>query len=113
MQQKARALQVLEEADTKARSIRRAFDQARYVGHDETFFGIDTNDAEVRVQRGKRVVGDLRAGGGDGADQRALAGVGQAKQADVGQHAQFEADFELFTLFAIGFLARGAIGRAT
>ena len=111
VEQDTGALQVLEEADAEAGTVGGSFDQARDVGDDEALFGANAHDAEVGVQRGEGVVGDLRAGCGDGADQRALAGVGQAEQAHIGQDAQFEAEFMLFALFALGALARCAIGR--
>ena len=52
--------------------------------------GADAHDAEVRVQRREGIVGDLGTCIGDGRDQRRLAGIGHAQQADVGQHLQFE-----------------------
>ena len=48
--------------------------------------GVDAHDAEVRVQRRERIVGDLRPRVRDRRDQRRLAGVRHAEQADVGQH---------------------------
>ena len=51
---------------------------------------------EVRHQRGERVVGDLRPRGRDARDQRRLAGVREADQADVGQQLQVEAEVLLF-----------------
>jgi hypothetical protein len=81
------------------------------VSHHEALLGANADHAEVRVQRRERVVGDFRAGRRDGADQRALAGVGQAEQADIGKDAQFEVDLEFFTLVALGALTRGAVGR--
>ena len=51
---------------------------------------LEADDAEVRRQRGERVVGDLRPRRGDARDQRRLAGVGEADQADVGEQLQLE-----------------------
>ena len=46
------------------------------------------DDAEAGMQRGERIVGDLRLGGGDGGEEGRLAGVGQADEADVGDQLQ-------------------------
>ena len=63
------------------------------------------------MQGGERVVGHLGASGRNRPDQRALASIGQAQQADIGDHAQFQSDVEFLTLFTLGALARGAVGR--
>ena len=44
----------------------------------------------LRLERGERVVGDLRLGRADHADQRALADVGEADEGDVGHQLQLE-----------------------
>ena len=110
VQQDARALQVLEEADAEPGAVGGAFDQAGNVGDDEALGVADAHDAEVRVHRGERIVGDLRACGRNGADEGALAGVWQAEQADVGEHAQLKAKIAFFARFALRALARCAIG---
>ena len=46
--------------------------------------------AELRHQRGERVVGDLRPGRGQRRDQRRLAGRREADQPDVGHRAQLQ-----------------------
>ena len=46
----------------------------------------DAHHAQVGVQRGERIVGDLRPRVRHRRDERGLAGVGHAQQADVGQH---------------------------
>ena len=51
---------------------------------------LEPHDAEIRRQRRERVVGDLRPRRGDARDQRRLAGVGEADQADVGEQLQLE-----------------------
>ena len=48
--------------------------------------------AQVRLQRGERVVGDLRPGRGQHGHQRGLAGAGEADQADVGDRLQLQHD---------------------
>ena len=70
--------------------------------------GVDGHDAEVRDERRERVVGDLRARARDRADERALADVGEAEQADVGHHLELEPQ----VLLLPGFAGLGAARRA-
>jgi hypothetical protein len=62
----------------------------------------------VWLQGGERVVGDLGTCCRDGAQEGALAGVGQAEQTDVGQQAQFQAQFALLAFLS----TRALTGRA-
>ncbi len=84
MQQQSGALQMTQELHAQAGAFRRAFDQAGNVGNHKTFFVGDAHHAEVRVQRGKRIVGNLRPRVRDRRDEGRFAGVGHTKQADVG-----------------------------
>ena len=68
-------------------------------------------DAQVRDQRRERVVGDLGARRGDAGDQRRLADVGEAEQADVGEQLELEADGALLAGRARLGLARRPVGR--
>ncbi len=88
----------------------RAFDQARDVGHHERAVEIDLHDAEVGDLRGERIVGDLRPGPRHAAQERALAGVGHAHEAHVGDHLEFEPQAPALALFAGREVARGLIG---
>ena len=90
MQQQARALQVAQELVAEARAFGGAFDQSRNVGDDEAASFVGAHDAELRRERRERIVGDLGPRRRDRADQRRLAGVGQAEQADVGEHLELE-----------------------
>ena len=64
-----------------------ALDQPRDVGqHQLALVGLDR--AEHRLERGERVVGDLRRARGEPRQQRALARVGQAHQAGVGEQLE-------------------------
>jgi hypothetical protein len=94
VQQQVGALQVAQEEVAEARAFRGPFDETRDVGHDEALLCRDADHAQVRVQRGERVVGDLRPRIRDGRDERGLAGVGHAQQADVGEHAHLELQLE-------------------
>ena len=51
----------------------------------------EVHDAQVRLERRERVIGDLRLGGRQRREQRGLAGVRQADQADVGDEPELEA----------------------
>lgn len=64
------------------------FDQAGDVGQDDGAVFAQGGHAEVGPQRGKGVIGDLGAGGSQRGQQRALAGVGQTDDADVGDQLQ-------------------------
>ena len=57
----------------------RAFDQSRNVGEHE-FAAVDIDHAELRMQRGERIIGDLRLGGADGGEEGRFAGVRQTRQ---------------------------------
>ncbi len=89
-----------------------AFDQAGDVGHDHSPVGVQFHDAKLRVERGERIIGHLGPGGGDGSQQRALAGVGHADEADVGDELQFQAQSPLLALGSRLGVARGLIGGA-
>src|SRR3546814_1974994 len=94
----------------QAGAVRRALDQAGDVGDHEAAARLDADHAQVRIQRGERVVGDFRRRRGHGADESALAGVGEAKQADVGQQLELQPKQALLTLLARRALSRGAVG---
>ena len=78
----------------------RAFDQARQIGEHEAAAVLVLDDPEVGLKRRERVVGDLRPRPGEAGDQRALAGVGKADQADVGQQPELQAHPLLLALGA-------------
>ena len=68
----------------------RALDEPGNVGDGERVARARRRDAEVRVQRGERVRGDLGLGARDRAEQRRLARVRKADEADVGDELQRE-----------------------
>ena len=70
----------------------------------------DLDDAEVGLEGGEGVVGDLGAGGGEARDQRGLADVGVADEADVGEEAELEAIVVGFAGAAEFMFARGLVG---
>ena len=66
------------------------FDDAGDVGDDELGRFIQPHDAEMRLQRGERIVGDLRLGRRDHTDERRLSGIRKSDESDVGHQLQFE-----------------------
>ena len=114
VEQEAGALDVAQELGAEAGAEVRAFDEAGHVGDDEGLLvGLlaDGDHAEVGLEGGEGVVGDFGLGGGDAGDERGLAGVGVADQADVGQQLEFEAVVALFAGAAQLVLAREPGGR--
>ena len=88
----------------------RAFDQAGNVGQHE-FAAVDPHHAELRMQRGERIVGDLRLGGADRGEEGRLAGIRQADEAGVGDQLQPQPDPALLARLAGIGVARRAVGR--
>ena len=104
--EQARALDVAQEAVAEPDAVARALDQAGDVRHHEAAL-VEGDHAEVREERGERVVGDARARGGDAAQQRGLAGVGQTDQPDVREQLEREAHAPR----PAGLARRGVVGR--
>ena len=69
MHDQSRTLNVAQELVTQATALARALDQTGNVGNDVRIFA-GTHHAEIRHERGKRVVGDLGAGGTHARDER-------------------------------------------
>ena len=67
--------------------------------------------AEVGGERGEGVVGDLGPGPADDADERRLAGVGVADDADVGQQLELELEVLLLARGPVLRVARRLVGR--
>ena len=105
-----RPLEVPQELVPEAVAAVRAFDQPGHVGDDEAAVVAQADDAQVRRQRRERVVGDLRPRRRDARDERGLARVGEADQADVGEQLQLEAEILHLARLARLHLARRAIG---
>ncbi len=89
---------VPKEGQPQAPALRGALDQAGDVRHHEPF--VVAGHAQVRGQRGERVIGDLRPGRGQLRQQGGLARVGQPHQADVGHQAELELEVKLLPRFA-------------
>ena len=98
------ALDVAEELVAQALAFRGALDEAGDVGHDELGAvapGTQPDHSEMRLQRGERVVRDLRLGGRHGRDQRRLPRVGEPDQRHVGHQLELHVQPELLALLAL------------
>ena len=86
-----RALDVAQEQRAEAGAVGRAPDQPPDVGdHEAAGCPATLTTPRFRIQRGERIVRDLRRRRRHRADQRGLAGVGKPEQADVGEQLQFQ-----------------------
>ena len=92
------AFDVAEEFEAEALALARALDESWHVG-DRVADVAGLDDAEVRVQRRERIVGDLRSSGRDRGDEAGLARRRVADQGHVGDGLQLEED--------VAFPARG------
>ena len=110
MQQDTGPGEVLQKPYAEPGALGRALDETRDVRHHETAVRADAHHPETRVQRGKRVIADLRSRGGHRADERALPGVRQPKESHVRDQPQFKAQQPLLARQAGGRLARCAVG---
>ena len=101
---------MLQKADAQSGPLRRALDQTGNIGDDKAVVLVNPYHAQIRVHGGEGVIGDFRSCRRNGTDKGTLARVGQTEQADIGENAQFEAQFALLARFARRRLARGAVG---
>ena len=92
----------------EAPALAGALDQPGDVGDDELGRVVDAHDAEVRLERRERVVGDLRACRRDDADQRALADVREPDERDIGHQLQLELEPPVLAVLALLGEARRA-----
>ena len=105
-----RPLDVAEELVPQTLAGRRALDEAGDVRHHElgaVAHPAHTDHAEVRFERGERVVGDLRFGRRHGRDQRRLPRVGKAHQCHVRHQFELHVQPELLALLTLLGEGRG------
>ena len=88
-----------------------ALDQPRQVGEHEAPVAGHGHDSQDRHLRREGVIGDLGTGAGEPGNERALAGVRLADQADVGDHLELEEQPTHLPLLAGRGLPRRAVGR--
>src|ERR1700728_1414341 len=110
MQEHPAALDMTEEAVAETHAFVRSLDQTRYVGQDE-LTAVDFDDAELRLEGGEGVIGDLRLRRAYRGEKSRFAGIGQADDARVGDELEPQADGELFAGLSWIGAARRAIGR--
>src|SRR5205085_12681550 len=96
--QRAAPFDVTEEPVAEASPFGGALDQARDVGdHEPT---VASEDAEVRRERGERIVRDLGPRGGQRAEERRLAGVRKPDETEVRDGVELELEGTLLALLA-------------
>jgi hypothetical protein len=81
---------VTEEPVAEPLAVGRPLDQPGDVGHGEVGGVVDTDHAQVGLEGGEGIVGDLRPGSGHSCDEGGLAGVRHPHQGDVGDQRQLE-----------------------
>src|SRR5262249_13085790 len=92
-----RTLEVREELVAKPRSVGGSFDEARNVRDGQLPLLGPVDDAENRLERGERVVGDLRLRVRDPAQQRRLSCVREARKSSVDNELEAKLEVELAT----------------
>src|SRR6266404_5047578 len=113
MDQQPGSLDVSQKLSAEAGALVRAFDQAGNVGnHEAHFMGCVANrdDSEIRLERGKRIIRNLRARRGNSRNQSGLSDIGISDEADIGEQLQFETQRALFAGASFFMLARGLMG---
>ena len=85
---------------TQAAAVARTFDQAGNVGHHELVI-IKTDHAQMRLEGGEGVVGDLGLRRRHSRDERALPGVWEPHQGHIGHELEFEVQPALLTEFRL------------
>src|SRR5436189_133371 len=84
---RARPLDVAQELVPETLSFSGAFDEPGDVGEHELVL-MEAHDAEMRFERGERIVGNLRLRRADARDQRRLARVGKADERGIGKELE-------------------------
>ena len=114
----ARPLDVAQERVPEAGAGAGALDQAGHVGDGRApEVGVDpalareVHHAQVRLERGERVVGDLGRRRGERREQRRLPGVRQPDEPDVGDEPQLQPDPALLARLALLGVARRLVRR--
>src|SRR5580658_11152684 len=112
MREQPRALNVAKKLHPKAVAKVCAFNQSRHVGNNKALlvrFLANGYHAEIGLECGERVIGDLGPCGRDARDERGLAGVWIADQPHIGQQLEIETEGALLAVPAKFVLARGLV----
>src|SRR6185369_6681390 len=111
MQQQLGPLDVPQETIAKPRARMRAFNQTRNVRDDKRTKVSEIDHAEVRFQRGERVVGNLWTSRGNSRDESRLARVRKTHQTNIREQLQLELQLALFALAAALVITRRTVCR--
>ncbi len=111
MQDHAGTFGMAEEARTEAGAFMGAFDEPRQIGNQE-ITARSAHHAELRIERGEGIIGDLGSCRGDARKKSGFARIGKADQPNVGDQFQPQPDGFFFPRLAGIGMARCLIGRA-
>ena len=100
-QQHPGPLDVAQEPVPEPSPVAGPLDEPGEVGHDELGVVVEPHHAEVRLEGGERVVGDLRLGRRDRGDEGGLADAREPDQRHVGEQLQLEAQPALLAHLAL------------
>src|SRR2546425_5187460 len=89
----------------------RSLNQPGNISDHESFSLLVADDAEIRDQSRKWIVGNFWTGGGDGSDKGRLAGIGQANNSHIGHQFKLDGEFSLLAGKAGLSIARTAVDR--
>ena len=99
-----------EETGAEAVALVGALDEARNIGEDEARSS-DTHHAELRVQGGKGIIGNLRFRCRNSGEQSRLAGIGKSEKTCIGDELQSQPQPALLAHLARIGTARRPVGR--
>jgi hypothetical protein len=111
MQEHGTSFDMPEEPRSKPRTLVRAFNQARDVGEHEFLCDREPHHTQLRVQRGERVVRDLRPRRRHRGKERGFAGIRQPYQPRIGDQLQPQPDRALLAGPAFVGAPRRPVGR--
>ena len=105
----AGALHVLQEVMAKTSALRRAFNETRKICKDHSSIRIKFSDPQLRAERGERIGAHLGIGSANGAQERALAGIGKPNEPHIGNQFQFNQEASLNSQLAGRALQRSLL----
>ena len=112
-EQQGVALDVAQETESETFALARSLYNSRDVCHDERLVVMIAHDAERRFEGGEGIVGNLGPGTRHGGEQRALAGIGEPDETDVGKELKLHYDRHLLHGLSRLGIARSLVGGGT
>src|SRR5688572_14449555 len=112
MKQQLRALDVTQKPIAQTCSSVSAFDQSGDIGNNKRAKVSEIDDTQMRFQRRKRIVSNLRMRGRYCRNERRLSCVWKTDQTNVCEQLQFELQVQLFSLASALVIARCAVCRS-